>query len=107
MVDVEVLDRDGNRCPTDQARVDFTVMGPGVWRGGYNSGKANSTNNTYLDTECGLNRVFVRSTMTAGAVTISATRAGLMPASVKVDSIPVELSGGLSRTMPAAYTSMP
>ena len=44
----------------------FHVSGPGVWRGGYNSGKANSTNNTYLDTEAGLNRVFVRFDARAG-----------------------------------------
>jgi beta-galactosidase len=103
IVDVEVLDQSGNRCPTDQARVDFTISGPGVWRGGYNSGKANSTNNTYLDTECGINRVFVRSTATAGDVTVSASRAGLVPASVKIASMAVQLSDGLSRTMPAVY----
>jgi beta-galactosidase len=107
IVDVEVVDKDGNRCPTDQARVDFTVSGPGVWRGGYNSGKANSTNNTYLDTEAGINRVFVRSTLMAGSITVNATRTGLMPASVKVDSVPVAVTGGLSRVMPAFYTAAP
>jgi beta-galactosidase len=107
MIDVEVVDKDGNRCPTDQARVDFTVSGPGVWRGGYNSGKANSTNNTYLDTECGYNRVFVRSTLTPGSITINATRAGLTAGSIKVDSVPVAVTAGLSRLMPAAYTTPP
>ncbi len=109
MIDVEVLDTDGNRCSTDQARIDFEMTGPGVWRGGYNSGKANSTNNTYLDTECGLNRVFVRSTRTAGTITIRARRDGstIMPAEIKVDSLPVHVDGGLSRLMPAAYSSPP
>jgi beta-galactosidase len=107
IVDVEVVDKDGNRCPTDQARVDFTVSGPAVWRGGYNSGKANSTNNTYLDTEAGINRVFVRSTLMPGSITVNATRTGLMPGSVKVDSVPVAVTGGLSRVMPAFYTTGP
>ena len=107
IIDVEVVDKDGNRCPTDQARVDFTVSGPAVWRGGYNSGKANSTNNTYLDTECGVNRVFVRSTLTPGSITVNATRAGLMPGSAKVDSVPFAVTAGLSRVMPAAYTTGP
>jgi beta-galactosidase len=107
MFDVEVIDKDGNRCPTDQARVDFAMTGPGVWRGGYNSGKASSTNNTYLDTECGVNRVFVRSTGTPGSITVTATRAGLMPATIKVDSVPVAVTAGLSRQMPAVYTTAP
>jgi beta-galactosidase len=29
------------------ARIDFTLTGPGIWRGGYNSGKIDSTNNLY------------------------------------------------------------
>src|ERR1035438_9126749 len=62
--DVEVVDAQGRRCPTDEARVDFKVDGPAIWRGGYNSGKTNSVNNLYLDTECGINRVAVRSTLT-------------------------------------------
>src|ERR1022692_2406337 len=46
---VEVLDAKGQRCPTDDDKVEFTVTGPAVWRGGYNSGKVDSTNNLYLD----------------------------------------------------------
>ncbi len=45
LIDVEVVDAQGRRCPTDEARVDFAVDGPLVWRGGYNSGKPGSTNN--------------------------------------------------------------
>ena len=37
--DVEVVDAQGRRCPTDEARVDFKLDGPAIWRGGYNSGK--------------------------------------------------------------------
>ena len=39
LFDVEAVDARGERCPTFEARADFTVEGPGVWRGGYNSGK--------------------------------------------------------------------
>ena len=49
LFDVEVVDAQGRRCPTDDARIDFTVNGPAIWRGGYNSGKTNSTNNLYLE----------------------------------------------------------
>jgi beta-galactosidase len=84
--DVEVVDAQGRRCPTDEARVDFKLDGPAIWRGGYNSGKINSVNNLWLDTECGINRVALRSTLTGGPITLTATRAGLEPATVKIES---------------------
>jgi len=75
--------------------VDFKVSGPAIWRGGYNSGIPHSVNNPYLDTECGINRVAVRSTLTPGTITLTATRDGLAPATVKVESKPVQITGGL------------
>ena len=62
LIDFEVVDAKGQRCPTDAGRVDFTCTGPAIWRGGYNSGVTDSTNNLYLSTELGINRVAVRST---------------------------------------------
>ena len=96
--DVEVVDAQGRRCPTDEARVDFKLDGPAIWRGGYNSGKTNSVNNLWLDTECGVNRVALRSTLTPGNITLTATRAGLEPATLQIKSQPVEIKDGLSRT---------
>jgi beta-galactosidase len=93
--DVETVDAQGRRCPTDEARVDFKVNGPAIWRGGYNSGKPNSINNLWLDTECGINRVAIRSTRLPGAITLTATRTGLEPATIRVDSIPVKTVDGL------------
>jgi beta-galactosidase len=84
--DVEAVDAQGRRCPTDEARVDFKLDGPAIWRGGYNSGKINSINNLWLDTECGFNRVAIRSTMTPGKITLTATRTGLEPATVQIES---------------------
>jgi len=95
--DVEAVDAQGRRCPTDEARVDFKVTGPAIWRGGYNSGKINSINNLYLDTECGINRVALRSTLTAGKITLTATRDGLEPATVQLESKPVAITEGLER----------
>jgi len=94
--DVEVVDAQGRRCPTDEARVDFKLAGPAIWRGGYNSGKPNSINNLYLDTECGVNRVAIRSTMTAGTITLTATRDGLTPATLQIESKPVVVKDGLA-----------
>ena len=96
LFDVEVVDANGERCPTDDARVDFAVDGPAIWRGGYNSGKTNTTNNLYLNTECGINRVAIRATRTAGTIKLTAKRDGLTPASVEVVSSPVTVTDGLA-----------
>jgi beta-galactosidase len=97
---VEVVDANGMRVPTDDARVNFTFSGAGVWRGGYNSGIVNSTNNLYLNTECGINRVAVRSTLTPGSITVTASRSGLTSATATFSSVAVPLTNGLSISMP-------
>ena len=106
LIDVEVVDAKGQRCPTDDARIDFnwssvgrtvSATGPAVWRGGYNSGKINSTNNLYLNTEAGINRVAMRSTLMPGTIRLTATRAGLQPATVSFDTKPVTITDGLSQ----------
>jgi beta-galactosidase len=100
LIDFEVVDAQGRRCPTDEAKVDFTVTGPSIWRGGFNAAKLNSTNNLYLDTECGINRVAIRSTLTPGTITLTAKRDGLISATVKFESKPVEINSGLSKSLP-------
>jgi beta-galactosidase len=97
LIDFEVVDAQGRRCPTDEARVDFAVTGPVVWRGGFNAAKLDTTNNLYLDTECGINRVAVRSTLTPGTITVTATREGL---TVTIEAKPVKIVGGLQLAMP-------
>ncbi len=89
LFDVEVVDAQGRRCPTDEARVDFTLSGPAIWRGGYNSGKIHSVNHLWLDTECGINRVAIRSTLDPGTVTLSASRGSLASASCRIEAKPV------------------
>ncbi|MDW5288115.1 glycoside hydrolase family 2 protein [Formosa sp. PL04] len=103
LVDFEVVDKEGNRCPLDADRVDFTISGPGIWRGGYNSGKAKSTNNLYLDTEAGINRIAVRSLLEAGTVTITANREGLEPATLDITSTEILLKDGLTTELPQVY----
>ena len=95
--DVEVVDAQGRRYPTDEARVDFKLDGAAIWRGGYNSGKINSVNNLWLDTECGINRVAIRSTLAPGKITLTATRNGLEPATIQLESKPVTITDGLAR----------
>jgi len=99
LFDVEVVDAKGLRCPTDAGRIDFTCTGPAIWRGGYNSGVIDSTNNLYLSMELGINRVAVRSTLEAGAIQVTATREGLKPAKVVVTSRPVKLTAGIAEVV--------
>jgi len=98
--DVEAVDAEGRRCPLFIGRCDFSLEGPGVWRGGYNSGKTNSTNHEHLDLEAGINRVIVRSTLTPGTITLKAVSEGLEPAVCTVESKPVQIQTGISDELP-------
>ncbi|MDP1580637.1 MAG: DUF4982 domain-containing protein [Candidatus Didemnitutus sp.] len=80
LFDVEAVDAKGHRVPTFQQRVEFAVEGPAIWRGGYNSGRINSINHTTLELEAGINRVALRSTREAGAVTLTVRAPGLTTA---------------------------
>ncbi|MFY0606452.1 MAG: DUF4982 domain-containing protein [Cyclobacteriaceae bacterium] len=100
LIDVEIVDANGDRCPLAKGRVDFTISGPAIWRGGYNSGKANSTNNLYLDIEAGINRVAVRSTLEPGTVTVTAEYDGLKQTSIDLTSQEIQLMGGLTTELP-------
>jgi beta-galactosidase len=100
LIDVEAVDANGQRCPTFQQRVDFTCSGPGIWRGGYNSGKTNSINNMWLDLDAGINRVAVRSTLKPGKITVTASCPDLKSGSVTIVSHPFKWSDGYSTTMP-------
>lgn len=103
LIDFEAVDAKGRRYPLDQSMVTFKVEGPAIWRGGYNSGKEKSTNNLFLETESGINRVAIRSTLEPGTVTITASRKGFEDVTIQVSSLAVDLSNGLSTTMPQAY----
>lgn len=89
LVDVEVVDADGNRCLTYNGTLPasamdktyFTIDDPEkamTWRGGYNSGIEYSTNNEYLYIEAGITRVALRATFVNETVTLGAfTESGL------------------------------
>jgi beta-galactosidase len=106
LVDFEVVDAKGERCPTDEARVDFQIEGPAIWRGGYNSGVVGSTNNKYLSTECGINRVSIRSTEEPGTITLTATRDGLKSATIKIQSNAVGIKDGIEAAMPQTMAAV-
>jgi beta-galactosidase len=103
LIDVEAVDAQGKRCPTFQQRVDFQFRGPGVWRGGWNSGRVDSTNNLFLDLECGVNRVAVRAGFAPGQISVRARSSGLRSATLSIDSVPVDAAGGFTRAAPALH----
>jgi hypothetical protein len=129
LVDVEVVDAQGNRCPTALNRVHFSLTGPAEWRGGIAQGSARPmpvnaapNDNKGLSTtpptpllhednyilaktlpvENGVNRVLLRSQTTAGTIVLTAEAAGLKPASIELVSRPVPTTDGLSTFVPAA-----
>jgi beta-galactosidase len=105
MVDVEAVDSNGLRVPTDEANVNFTYSGPGTWIGGYNSGVRLSKFKPNLWTEGGINRLFVRSSTTAGAYTITASRPGLPSATIVLNSTPFPIaSNGLTQAWSQRYS---
>ncbi|HEV2862059.1 MAG TPA: DUF4982 domain-containing protein [Pyrinomonadaceae bacterium] len=101
LVDVEVVDAEGNRCPTALDVVNFTLEGPAEWRGGIAQGPDNYILSKSLPVENGVNRVILRSTTQAGKVVVRASAEGLKPASVEIVSGPTAAAGGLSREMPS------
>jgi len=107
LIDVEAVDASGDRCPTVQQRVDFDLTGPGVWRGGYNSGKAGSVNNKFLELECGINRVAVRSTTMAGQITVRVTGTNFPPATITISSQPFAVANGWAAQLPPLPAAPP
>ena len=77
---VEVVDKQGHRCPLDNRMIHFELSGEAAWIGGIATGSMS------LPVECGVNRVLVRTTTKAGKICLKASADGVKPASVTVKS---------------------
>ena len=111
LFEVEVVDKEGRRCPLDDRQVSFSLWGEAQWIGGIGTRQnkemqqpdenrpaglldAAATKNVsdnyvgsmVLPVECGVNRVLVRTTTHAGEIHLSACAEGLKPAYVMVES---------------------
>ena len=102
LIQVEVVDKDGQRCPLDNRTIQFTLKGQAEWRGGIAQGKNNHILDTNLPVECGINRALIRSTTAAEKVTLTAQAKGLLSASLTLETVPVKVTGGLSTYLPQA-----
>ena len=120
LVQVEVVDREGRRCPLDDRMIHFEANGEMQWIGGIatrnnkdyltdgekkdpslldSANKKNLSDNYVgaydLPVECGVNRVLVKSTVNAGNINISAYAEGVRPAYVTMKTMPVDVSAYL------------
>lgn len=99
LIQVEVVDKQGRRCPLDDRLINFTLMGEGQWIGGIGTRRAdNYVGAMALPVACGVNRVLVRSTVHAGTITVYASAEGLngvQQAVIKTNAVDTE------RLMPA------
>jgi hypothetical protein len=108
---VEVIDKQGRRCPLDDRMVHFQLEGEATWIGGIatrnnqamqrpddgnregllDAAATKNISDNYvgamsLPVECGVNRVLVRTTAKAGKIRLKATAEGLKPATIEVNS---------------------
>ncbi|MEJ2883216.1 glycoside hydrolase family 2 protein [Pedobacter sp. GR22-6] len=100
IAEVEVVDKNGNRCPTALNLVNFDLEGPAEWRGGIAQGPDNYILSKAIPVECGVNRVIIRSTTTAGKIVLKASSAGLRAAELSFISLPFAVQEGLSLHLP-------
>ena len=115
LFEIEVVDKQGRRCPLDDRMITFNLWGEAKWIGGIGTrnNKAmqrpdenrpeglldaaatknisdNYVGQMALPVECGVNRVLIRSTTNAGEIHLSACAEGLKPAYIEVKSKEVE-----------------
>ena len=102
LIQVEVVDNNGKRCPLDNRTIQFTLKGNAEWRGGIAQGKNNHILDTNLPVECGINRALIRSTTTAGKIILTAKAEGLPTETLTLETVPVKINAGLSTYLPQA-----
>lgn len=102
LVEAEVVDKQGNRCPVAMNLIDYKLEGHASWRGGMAQGPDNYILSTSFPVECGVNRFLLRSTTTGGAVVVQAVSAGLQPATLRLQTKKIAVSNGLSKILPGA-----
>ena len=108
MVEIEVLDKEGRRCPLNNSMIDFDLRGNAEWRGGIAQGKeGNYVLEKRLPVECGVNRVLIRSTKNVGKIKLTACSADknivLQPAILEFSSVKFDENNGISTHISSEY----
>ncbi|MBN2164716.1 MAG: DUF4982 domain-containing protein [Marinilabiliaceae bacterium] len=99
LIDVEVVDKNGQRCPLANNMVKFDLFGEAIWLGGIAQGLDNYILANPLPVECGINRVMIRSTTKAGNFKIKASSDGLNADEVIIKTNAVVIENGLTKKM--------
>ncbi|WP_281225975.1 glycoside hydrolase family 2 protein [Flavobacterium aquiphilum] len=99
LVQVEVVDDKGNRCPTALNMIDFAIEGEGICLGGIAQGPDNYIGKSSLPVECGVNRIFVRATDKAGIIKVKASSEGLKNDAIELKTVQTDIAK-LSTSMP-------
>ncbi len=107
LLQIEVVDAQGRRCPTALDTVDFALAGPAEWRGGLAQGPGNFILSKTLPVECGVNRVLVRTTTEPGEIAVTAKSGTLAPARLAFTSQPFPVTAGLTPHFPAGDLPSP
>lgn len=102
LVEAEVVDAAGKRCPTALNLVHYSVTGPAEWRGGMAMGPGNYVLAKSFPVENGVNRFLIRSITQAGTITVSAVADGLKAATLTLNTKPFATENGLAKTLPPA-----
>ena len=101
LIEVEVVDSKGNRCPTALNMIQFNLEGPAEWRGGIAQGPGNFILSKEIPVECGINRVFVRSMTQPVQIVLNPSSQGLSASSFSFSSAPFIVKYVLSYLFPS------
>lgn len=101
IVEVEVVDEKGIRCPTALNMINFDVQGQGTFIGGIAQGPDNYIGSENLPVEGGVNRVIIRGTDKEGEITIKATSKDLKAGELVIKTIATDHTK-LSKFFPSA-----
>ena len=102
LLETEVIDAAGRRCPLADNVVNYEVSGPAIWRGGiWEENVAKYANQKALPVLNGIHRAAIRSTTEPGIIRIRASADGLSPAEVTLQAQPVPIVAGLTSEPPA------
>lgn len=101
LIQFEVVDAEGRRCPLDNRMINFSIDGPAEWRGGIAQGPDNFILCKSMPVECGVNRALIRSTTDPGEIKITASAWDLPSESITLTTIPVNTENGLSGYIPS------
>jgi hypothetical protein len=101
LIEVEVIDAKGNRCPTALNMIHYTLDGHAEWKGGMARGPENYILAKNFPVEGGVNRFLIRSTTQPGTITIKASSGGLKGAVLTLTSKLFSVKDGLSTVLPS------